>query len=309
VVLGGKKNRCGWTISSNTVWLNPRKRGRMDLWYTEKHMEGAGITLQVKRSLFSGESDFQKLDIVETRDYGRMMLLDGLVMVTERDEFVYHDMIAHPALFTHPNPQNVLVIGGGDGGSIREIVRHPEVKQAVLCEIDGLVIEKSIEWLPSMACDIDGSNSRVKLHVDDGIAYIKAHQGEFDVILVDSTDPIGPAVGLFEEDFYQTVCNALKDDGIMVAQSESPFYHAAIQKNMYRNLRAVFPIVEMYQAFIPTYPSGFWSFAFASKQYHPVRDFDRQRATEREFHTRYYNEDLHLGAFMLPTFARENIAG
>jgi spermidine synthase len=187
-------------------------------------------------------------------------------------------------------------------------MKHPGVEQAVLCEIDGLVIEKSIELLPSMACQIDGSNPRVKLHVDDGLAYIRDHQNEFDVILVDSTDPIGPAVGLFEEDFYRLVFGALKEDGIMVAQSESPFYHAEIQKNMYRNLRAVFPIVEMYQAFIPTYPSGLWSFAFASKQYHPVRDFDRRRAAERGFHTRYYNEDLHLGAFMLPTFARENIA-
>ncbi len=259
--------------------------------------------------MFSGESEFQKLDIVDTVDYGRMMLLDGLVMVTERDEFIYHDMITHPALFTHPNPKKVLVIGGGDGGTIREIVRHPEVELAVLCEIDGLVIEKSIDLLPSMASAIDGSNPKVKLHVDDGIAYIREHQGEFDVILVDSTDPIGPAVGLFEEDFYQTVFAALKDDGIMVAQSESPFYHADIQKEMFGNLRAVFPIVEMYQAFIPTYPSGFWSFAFASKKYHPVKDFDRERATNRAFHTRYYNEDLHLGAFMLPTFAREKIAG
>jgi len=160
-----------------------------------------------------------------------------------------------------------------------------------------------------MACEIDGSNPRVKLHVDDGLAYIREHQNEFDVIMVDSTDPIGPAVGLFEEDFYRLVFGALKEDGIMIAQSESPFYHAELQKNMYDNLRAVFPIVEMYQAFIPTYPSGLWSFAFASKKYHPVRDFDRTRAARRDFHTRYYNEDLHLGAFMLPTFARENIEG
>ena len=159
-----------------------------------------------------------------------------------------------------------------------------------------------------MACEIDGSNPRVKLHVDDGIAYIRDHQNEFDIILIDSTDPIGPAVGLFEEDFYRVVYGALKSDGIMVAQSESPFYHAEIQKKMYANLRAVFPIVEMYQAFIPTYPSGLWSFAFASKKYHPVKDFDQKRAAARDFHTRYYNEELHLGAFMLPTFARENIA-
>jgi len=280
----------------------------MEMWYTEKHTDYAGITLQVKQTLFSGKSEFQQLDIVETEEFGRMMLLDGLVMCTERDEFVYHDMITHPALFTHPNPKNVLVIGGGDGGTIREIMKHPGVEQAVLCEIDGLVIDKSVELLPSMACEIDGSNPRVKLHVDDGIAYIREHKNAFDVILVDSTDPIGPAVGLFEEDFYRVVSEALREDGIMVAQSESPFYHANIQKDMYTNLRAVYPIVEMYQAFIPTYPSGYWSFAFASKKYHPANDFDRERAAQRGFYTRYYNEDLHLGAFMLPTFAKENIA-
>lgn len=281
----------------------------MDLWYTEKHSDNVGITLKTSGTLFSGKSEFQQLDILETLEYGRMMLLDGLVMCTERDEFVYHDMIAHPALFTHPDPKQVLVIGGGDGGSIREIMKHQNVELATLCEIDGLVIEKAVELLPSMACEIDGSNPRVKLHVDDGLAYIREHQNEFDVILVDSTDPIGPAVGLFEEDFYRLVFGALKEDGIMVAQSESPFYHAEIQKSMYKNLRAVYPIVEMYQAFIPTYPSGFWSFAFASKKHHPVKDFDRERAVKRGFYTKYYNEDLHLGAFMLPTFAKENIAG
>jgi spermidine synthase len=280
----------------------------MDLWYTEKHSDNVGITMKTTKTLFSGQSKYQQLDIVDTLEFGRMMLLDGLVMVTERDEFIYHDMIVHPALFTHPSPKKVLVIGGGDGGSIREIMKHPEVELAVLCEIDGLVIEKSIEFLPSMASEIDGNNPRVKLHVDDGLAYIRDHQNEFDVILVDSTDPIGPAVGLFEENFYRLVFSALKDDGIMIAQSESPFYHAEIQKSMYQNLRAVFPIVEMYQAFIPTYPSGFWSFAFASKTYHPVKDFDHDRASQRNFETRYYNEDLHRGAFMLPTFARDNIA-
>lgn len=279
----------------------------MEMWYTEKHTEHVGITIKTTQTLYSGKSEFQQLDILDTVEYGRMMLLDGLVMCTERDEFVYHDMICHPALFTHPDPKQVLVIGGGDGGSIREIVKHKGVELATLCEIDGLVIDKSVELLPTMASEIDGSNPRVKLHVDDGLAYIREHQNEFDVIMVDSTDPIGPAVGLFEEDFYRLVFGALKEDGIMIAQSESPFYHAEIQKNMYGNLRAVFPIVEMYQAFIPTYPSGLWSFAFASKKYHPVRDFDRKRAAGRDFHTRYYNEDLHLGAFMLPTFARENI--
>jgi len=280
----------------------------MELWYTEKHSEHAGFTLKVSKTLFSGESEFQKLEIVETPEYGRMMLLDDLVMVTERDEFIYHEMIVHPALFTHPDPKRVLVIGGGDGGSIREIMKHPGVEQAVLCEIDGLVIDKSIELLPSMACDINGSNPRVHVRVSDGLVYLREHQNAFDVILVDSTDPVGPAEGLFAKDFYRLVFGALKEDGLMVAQSESPFYHGEIQKHMYRNLRAVFPMVEMYQAFIPTYPSGLWSFAFASKRYHPIRDFHREKAQKRGFSTRYYNEDLHLGAFMLPTFVKENIA-
>ena len=180
----------------------------MELWYTEKHSENVGITMKVGKTLFSGESEFQKLEIIETLEYGKMMLLDGLVMVTERDEFVYHDMIVHPALFTHPAPKKVLVIGGGDGGSIREIMKHPGVELAVLCEIDGLVIDKSIELLPTMACEIDGSNPRVKLHVDDGLAYIRGHQNEFDVILVDSTDRIRRAEHLCEEDIYRLVFGA-----------------------------------------------------------------------------------------------------
>ena len=142
----------------------------MDLWYTEKHSDNAGITMKTTQTLFSGKSKYQQLDIVETLEFGRMMLLDGLVMVTERDEFIYHDMIVHPALFTHPNPKKVLVIGGGDGGTIREIMKHERVEHAVLCEIDSLVIEKSIDLLPSMACEIDGNNPRVTLHVDDGLA-------------------------------------------------------------------------------------------------------------------------------------------
>lgn len=279
----------------------------MDLWYTEKHTDNAGITLKIKQTLFSGRSDFQQVDILETLDYGRMMLLDGLVMVTERDEFIYHEMIVHPALFTHPDPRRVLVIGGGDGGSIREIVKHPGVESAVLCEIDGLVVDKAVEFLPTMSSAIDGRDPRVTVEIADGLDYLRSRQDSFDVILVDSTDPVGPAVGLFEEDFYRLVSAALKTDGMMVAQSESPFYHADIQRRMFANLRTVFPQVEMYQAVIPTYPSGYWSFAFAGKTCHPVRDFNRERAAGRDFPTRYYNENLHLGAFMLPTFVRDNL--
>jgi len=280
----------------------------MELWFTEKHSEHAGLTFKVSKTLFSGESEFQRLDVVDTPEFGRMMILDGLVMVTERDEFIYHEMIAHPALFTHPNPRKVLVIGGGDGGSIREIMKHPGVEQAVLCEIDGLVVAKSIELLPSMACDIDGSNPRVEVQINDGLVCLRENPNTFDLILVDSTDPVGPAEGLFATDFYRMVFDSLKADGIMVAQSESPFFHGEIQRHMYRNLRSAFPIVEMYQAFIPTYPSGLWSFAFASKRYHPVRDFRQEAALNRPFATNYYNEDLHLGAFMLPSFVKTTLA-
>ncbi|MBW2477848.1 MAG: polyamine aminopropyltransferase [Deltaproteobacteria bacterium] len=279
----------------------------MDLWFTEKHTEHIGLTVQIKETLFSGESELQHIDILDTYEFGRMLLLDGLVMVTERDEFVYHDMIAHPALFTHPHPKQVLVIGGGDGGTIREVVRHPQVEEAILCEADGLLIEKAVEFLPSMACEIDGNNPRVSLQIDDGVACIRESPDAFDVILVDSTDPVDPSATLLEEVFYRSAERALREDGILVVQSESPFYHADIQKRMFDQLRKTFPIVEMYQAFIPTYPSGYWSFAFASKHYHPIQHFQKERASQRSFHTRYYNEDLHLGAFMLPTFARDNI--
>jgi len=280
----------------------------MDLWLTEKHSEHAGLTLKVTKTLFAGESEYQRLDIVETPEYGRVLLLDGLVMITERDGFIYHEMLVHPALFTHPHPRRVLIIGGGDGGAIGEILKHESVERAVLCEIDELVIAKAVEFLPDMARDIDGRNPRVEIRPADGVAYLREQRDAFDVILVDSTDPVGPAAGLFEEDFYRLAQGALKEDGILVAQSESPFYQGELQRTLYANLRAVFPIVEMYQAFIPTYPSGMWSFAFAGKSRHPLRDIDRMRIKNRSFATRYYNEDLHVGAFMLPTFVRENIA-
>jgi spermidine synthase len=248
----------------------------MDLWYTEKHSENVGITLKATKTLFSGKSEFQQLDIIETVEYGRMMLLDGLVMCTERDEFVYHDMITHPALFTHPNPKQVLVIGGGDGGTIREIMKHKNVELATLCEIDGLVIDKSVELLPSMACEIDGKNPRVKLHVDDGLAYIRDHQNEFDVIMVDSTDPIGPAVAV-RGGLLSPRLRRPETDGIMVAQSESPSTMPRSRRTCTgtcarssRSSRCTRPSSR------PTF--RFRSFAFASKKYHPVRDFDRERA-------------------------------
>ncbi len=272
----------------------------MEIWYTEKQTENLAISFRLKETLVREQTQFQDLAIVDTLQYGKMLVLDNCVMTTEVDEFVYHEMITHVALHTHPNPKKVLVIGGGDGGAMREIIKHPSVERAVMVEIDGRVIDTCKEHLPSISCAL--SDPRVEVMVDDGIKFVKEARDEFDVILSDSTDPIGPAVGLFSAEFYRDAFNALKDDGIFVAQSESPFLHPQLIKDVQSRVSSVFPITRLYLASIPTYPSGLWSFTMGSKKYDP--------ATPRPltFDTKYYTTELHQAAFKLPRFALELVA-
>jgi spermidine synthase len=276
----------------------------MDLWFTERHDDVSGITLKVKETLFHGQSPFQTLDIIETEAFGRMMLLDGMVMVTERDEFVYHELIAHVPMLTHPNPKRVLVIGGGDGGTVREVLRHPSVEHVVLCEIDGLVIEASKQYLPTMANAL--SDPRVEIQVADGVAYIATQKAQFDIILIDSTDPLGPGEGLFTEAFYQNVKAALKPGGLMVAQSESPMVDHREMRLMYSLLHKVFPTVIPYVGPIPTYPGGYWSWAFCSEGVQPGEP--RPEVAEIEHHTQYYNRAIHQAAFAIPNFMKALVA-
>lgn len=275
---------------------------KMDLWFTERQSADMSLGLRVTETIHSEETDFQGLDVVETAQYGRMLVLDGCVMTTDKDEFVYHEMLAHVGLHTHPNPKKVLVVGGGDGGVIREIIRHPSVEKAVLAEIDGRVIDISKEYFPAISKGL--SDPRVDVQVADGIRHVQEHPGEYDVIYIDSTDPIGPAVGLFARDFYQAVYNALKPDGLFVAQTESPFANADLIRNVHQDVRSIFPHTHLYLAFVPTYPTGMWSFTMGSKRYNPL-----EPVACRVEDTKYYTTEVHKAAFALPPFVAKLVSG
>jgi spermidine synthase len=274
----------------------------MDLWYTEKQTENFGITAKIKETLHTEKSEFQDIAMLDTLQWGKMLVLDGMVMTTDKDEFVYHEMISHIALNTHPNPKKVLVVGGGDGGAIREIVKHPSVEKAVLAEIDGRVIEVSKQYLPQIASELTG-NPRVDVQVIDGIKHVQENKNEYDVILVDSTEPVGPAVGLFARDFYQAIFEALKEDGIMVAQTESPWFNQELIRRVYKDIAAIFPVTRLYTVSIPTYPSGLWSFTMGSKKYDPLH-VDEAKLFDPP-NTKYYSPSIHKSIFRLPKFVEE----
>ncbi len=271
-------------------------------WTTEYHQD-VGLSVLTRSVLYHAQSDFQTIDIVDTVPYGRMLLLDGAVMTTEKDEFVYHEMISHIPLLAHPHPRRVLIIGGGDGGTVREVLKHPSVEAVVLCEIDGLVVEACKTWLPHIACDLE--DPRVTVEIRDGVAYTAAQDNTFDVVIIDSTDPIGPGEGLFTETFYRNVFRALTPEGIMVAQTESPVLDQAVIQKVYPMVQQIFPTVAMYTGHIPTYPSGFWTWAFCSKQHSPqLTETAKIRARTLETGCRYYNHRIHDAAFVLRNFVQ-----
>jgi len=277
----------------------------MNLWFTEYYENDTALSIKIKKTLFSGKSKFQKIDVLESEHLGKILLLDDIIMLTEAHEFAYHEMIAHVPLFHHPNPKKVLIIGGGDGGTAREVLRHSCIEECVMCEIDEMVVKISKEFLPTVASEFE--NPKLKLLYKDGVKFIEENTNKFDIIIIDSTDPEGFAEGLFKQKFYQSVFNCLKEDGIMVAQAENPYYYFDIQKDMFNNLKNVFPIVSMYLSFVPFYPSGMWAFAFASKKYKPLEKvrFDDIKAIEGSL--RYFNSDIIKSCFALPNFAKKVI--
>jgi len=272
----------------------------MEIWFTEKQTPNLSLSCKITQTLHTEQTEYQELAVLDTVQYGKMLVLDGMVMTTEVDEFVYHEMITHIALSTHPHPERVLVVGGGDGGAIREILKHSSVKEAVLAEIDGRVVTLSQQYLPTIAGAL--TDPRVTLAIGDGVAHVREHKNKYDVILIDSTEPIGPAVGLFSKEFYQDVSAALTDEGIMVAQSESPFVNQDVIRMIHRNLKGVFPLRRLYTASIPTYPSGLWTFTLASKKWDPLQ-VDPEKIPQLE--TKYYSPQVHVGAFKLPRFVEE----
>ena len=274
----------------------------MDFWFSEQQTQDVKLSIRVSRQLFSAKSEFQQIDVFESPEFGRFLTLDGFMMVTEKDEFIYHEMITHVPMAVHPQVKSVLVIGGGDGGVVRELLRYPEIEQVDLVEIDAMVVEVSKTYLPKIAYGLD--NERVTIYYEDGLRFIRSCEDKYDVIIVDSTDPFGPGEGLFTREFYGNCFKALTSDGIMVNQHESPFYteDAKACQRAHKRIVESFPISRVYQAHIPSYPSGHWLFGFASKQYHPLKDLNEQRWNQRGLSCDYYTTTLHKGAFYLPAY-------
>lgn len=279
----------------------------MNLTFTEKHTAHVGLSIDIDKQLYSAQSAFQRIDVFESPDFGRILTLDGFLMLTEKDEFIYHEMITHVPMAVHPTAKSVLIIGGGDGGAVRELCRYDTIERIDLVEIDKDVVDVCREYFP----DVSGSfgDARVHLHFEDGLKFVRRCSGIYDVIIVDSTDPFGPGEGLFTKEFYGNCFKALKEDGILVNQHENPFYpdDAAAVRRIHKQIVLSFPLSRLYQAHIPTYPSGHWLFGFSSKQYHPVQQLDAERWNARGIKTRYYNTNLHKAAFALPTYVEDLI--
>ena len=277
----------------------------MQLWYSELYTPQVKFSVKVEKQLFSGKSEYQRIDVFESNEFGRFLTLDGYIMLTERDEFIYHEMIVHVPMAINPYAKRILVIGAGDGGVVREMARYPGVERIDLVEIDPLVIEVCKQYLPKTACCLD--DKRVNIIHEDGLKYIRRFENEYDLIIVDSTNAFGPGEGLFTKEFYGNCFRALKKDGIMVNQHESAFYSddAAEMQRSHKCIVESFPISKVYHAHIPTYPSGYWLFGFASKSFHPVKSLNAARWNELGIKTNYYNTRLHVGAFALPTYVEE----
>lgn len=278
-------------------------------WYTEEWSNECRFSIAYDEKLHSETSNYQQIDFYRGKEFGTFFTLDGLMMVNEKDEFIYHEMIVHPAFATNPNIKRVLIIGGGDGGTAREVLRYKSVEEVVMVEIDERVFRLCQKYLPITASGVE-EDSRMTLKFEDGLAYVKnTKAASFDLILVDSTDPISVGEGLFTSSFYKECFRVLTDEGILINQHESPYF-LEYRKNMkkaHKKIKAIFPITDVYQYHIPTYPSGHWLFGFASKKYNPIQNLNADTWNGLGIQTKYYNTDLHRGAFCLPTYVKEGL--
>ncbi|MFU8793700.1 MAG: polyamine aminopropyltransferase [Acholeplasmataceae bacterium] len=271
-------------------------------WFTEKWTPNVNFSIKIKEKLHSEKTPYQQLDFYDSYELGKFFTLDDIMMANEKDEFIYHEMMIHTPLSIHPNVKDVLVIGGGDGGSVRELSKYVTIESIDMVEIDEAVVKGCMIYFPITTTGLN--DSRVALYFQDGLSYVEETQKKYDVIIVDSTDPIGPGEGLFSQSFYEHCYRILNSDGILINQHESPYFAKEVHemKRAHKKIKSIFPIAAVYQAFIPTYPSGHWLFGFASKTYHPVKDFKRSLAEEKGIQTKYYNRALHVGSFALPTY-------
>lgn len=277
----------------------------MEFWYSDKHTKDVKLSMKVKKQIISHESMYQRIDILETYEYGRVLVLDGELMITEKDEFIYHEMISHVSMAVHPNVKDVLVIGAGDGGTIRELCKYSTIERIDMVEVDRDLVDICKEHFPKTACKLN--DERVHIYHEEGLRFVRSHHEEYDLIIVDCADPFGPAEGLFTREFYGNCYKAMREDGILINQHESPFYseHSQSVQRAHKHITAVFPMSTVYQCHIPSYPSGHWLFGFASKKYDPIRDLREEEWNRLGIETRYYNTDLHKGCFYLPNYVKE----
>lgn len=280
----------------------------MEFWFTELHTPNFNISVRVRRTLEVRRTTYQDLAVLETVEFGRMLVLDGYIQTTEADEFIYHEMIAHVPLFAHRGAERVLVIGGGDGGVVREVLRHPSVRQVDHVEIDKAVTDAARRWLPSISSALD--DPRVSQHFTDGVEWVRRTADDlgptYDLIIVDSTDPLGPAVGLFGPAFYSNCRRALRPGGILTVQSESPWFTRGALLRSFKGISRAFPNVKLFTAHIPTYSTFTWSFTLASDR--PEDPAEVQVPAPLPFETKYYTPAIHRACFVLPAFLERLLA-
>ena len=254
----------------------------MEMWFSDIHTDGVKLSIRIEEQLFSAQSDIQRIDVLESKDFGKILVVDGDLMLTERDEFIYHEMITHVPMAVHPDVKRVLVVGGGDGGVVRELIKYDTIEMIDVVEPDPLLVEVCRKYIPEIANSL--TDDRVNIFHEDGLRFIRSKGDAYDLIIIDSPNPFGAGEGLFTKEFYGNCYNALHEDGIMINQNESPFYTE-----------------EAFQC-IPSYPSGHWLFGFASKKYHPLDDLDKVGWKLKGIHTKYYEPRLHAGVFALPAY-------
>lgn len=277
----------------------------MEFWFSEFHTGNVKLSVRVNKQLFAGESEYQRIDVFESPEFGKFVALDGEIVFSDADEFVYDEMVTHVPMAVHPHVKNVLIIGGGDGGVAKELIRYPDIETIDVVEVDKMFVDVCRDIFPEVAAGMN--DPRVNIHYEDGLRFLRSKRSQYDLIINDSTDPFGHTEGLFTKEFYGSCYKALREDGIMVYQHGSPFYDEDEQacRDMHRKVYRSFPISRVYQAHIPTSPSGYWLFGFASKKYHPLKDFRPEEWNALGIKTEYYTTNLHLGAFMLPRYVED----
>ncbi len=277
----------------------------MDLWLSDYHTDHVKLDVKIEKQLYSERTEYQRIAVFDSKEFGRLITCDDSIVFSEKDEFIYSEMISHVPMAVHPDVKKVLILGGGDGGVARELSYYDEIERIDIVEEDKIFVDICKEFFPDNAKGL--SDRRVNIYHLDGLRFLRSKIDEYDLIINDAIDPLGHTAGLFTKEFYGNCYRALREDGIMVYQHGSPFYDENENscRLMHRKASHLFPISRVYQAHFPTCPSGYWLFGFTSKKYHPLGDLNADRWNKRNIKTWYYTTNLHKGAFMLPKYVED----